>query len=141
MKAETTKKMKTIKMMTGSLLLSVLAFYSYGQQVCSAAFLDNKIVVNEYTPTGKCSLSLTARGELTVATAELSLKESKPVENLPFKIAIRDENTKTLTMFSGEDYRKIEVQQVLAKCKKGDSIVLLTLEKQYALPHNEILVK
>ncbi|RDB05409.1 hypothetical protein [Runella aurantiaca] len=133
--------MKTIKMMTGSLLLSVLAFYCYGQQVCSAAFLDNKIVVNEYTPTGKCSLPLNARGELTVATAELSLKKSKPVENLPFKIAIRDENTKTLTMFSGENYRKIEVQQVLVKCKKGDSIVLLTLEKQYALPHNEILVK
>jgi hypothetical protein len=56
-------------------------------------------------------------------------------------LAIRDENTKTLTMFSGEDFRKIEVQKVLAKCKKGDSIVLLTLEKQYALPHNEILVK
>lgn len=133
--------MKTIKMMTGSFLLSVLAFYSYGQQVCSAAFLDNKLVVDEYSPTGKCILPLTARGELTVATAELSLEASKPVESLPFKIAIRDENTKTLTMFSGEDFRKIEIQQVLAKCKKGDSIVLLTLEKQYALLHNEILVK
>lgn len=133
--------MNTVKAIIGSFLLSGMAFISHSQQICSAAFLDNKLVVDAYTPTGKCRLPLTARGELTVATADLSLESSKPVERLPFKIAIRDENTKTLTMFSGEDYRKIEVQQVLVKCKKGDSIVLLTLERQYALPHNEILVK
>jgi hypothetical protein len=133
--------MKTIKVLIGALLLSGAAVITQAQQVCSAAFLDNKLVVDEYTPKGKCSLPLTARGELTIATADLFPTESKPIESLPFKIAIRDENTKTLTMFSGEDFRKIEVQKVLAKCKKGDSIVLLTLEKQYALPHNEILVK
>lgn len=133
--------MKTVKALMGGLLLSGLALVSHGQQVCSAAFLNNKMVVDEYTPKGKCSLPLTARGELTVATAELSSNESKAVDIVSFKIAIRDENTRTLTMFSGDDFRKIEIQKVLAKCKKGDSIVLLTLEKQYALPHNEILVK
>ncbi len=133
--------MKIVKAMIGSFLLSGMTFAGHSQQICSAAFLDNKLVVDEYSPTGKCILPLTTRGELTVATADLSLEASKPVDRLPFKIAIRDENTKTLTMFSGEDYRKIEIQQVLVKCKKGDSIVLLTLEKQYALPHNEILVK
>lgn len=133
--------MKTVKTLMGGLLFCGLALVSHGQQVCSAAFLDNKMVVDEYTPKGKCSLPLTARGELTVATAELSSNESKAIDSVPFKIAIRDENTRTLTMYSGDDFRKIEIQKVLAKCKKGDSIVLLTLEKQYALPHNEILIK
>jgi len=133
--------MKPVKALMGGLLLSGLTLVSHGQQVCSAAFLDNKMVVDEYTPKGKCSFPLTAKGELTVATAELSSNESKAVDIVSFKIAIRDENTRPLKMFSADDFRKIEIQKVLAKCKKGGAIVLLTLEKQYALLHNEILIK
>jgi hypothetical protein len=44
-------------------------------------------------------------------------------------------------MFSDQTYKNILIQKVLAKCKKGDSILLITLNNQYALPHNEILVQ
>ena len=108
---------------------------------CSAAFLDKKMVVDEYTTTGKCVLPASATGELTVCTAELSPENSVPKERIGFKIAIRDKNTGTLTMFSGDTYRKIEVQKVLAQCKPGDHIVLITTERDFALPHNEILVQ
>jgi len=107
---------------------------------CSAAFLGNKMVVSEYTPTGKCVVPITATGELTVNTVDLSMTDSKAVDRIAFRIAIRDKETKTLFSFSGEEFKKVDIQKVLARCKKGDHIVLLTVNDQYALPHNEILV-
>ena len=43
-------------------------------------------------------------------------------------------------MFSDEKFKHINIQSILKKCKKGDLIVLMTTDNQYALPHNEILV-
>lgn len=108
---------------------------------CTAAFLDNKMVVDEYTPDGKCSLPQTATGVLSVCTADLSPTNSFPVAKVKFMVALRDQNTRTLTMFSKETYKQLDIQKVLARCKKGDHIVLLTLDDEYAFPHNEILVK
>ena len=56
-------------------------------------------------------------------------------------MAIEDAATKTLWLFSEETFKKIPVEKILAKCKKGDVIRLLTVDNTYALPHNEILVK
>lgn len=107
---------------------------------CSAAFISNKMVVNEYSDKGKCAISTKASGLLTVSTVNLSPKENKAVDPLSFKVAIRDKNTGTLTMFSDVKYKQVEVKEVMSKCKKGDKIVLLTLDPQFALPHNEILI-
>lgn len=108
---------------------------------CSAAFLGSNMIVDKYSPTGKCEVSATATGELTVNTVDLSLTESKMVDRIGFRVAIRDKDTKTLFSFSGEEFKKLDIQKVLARCRKGDSIVLLTVNDDYALPHNEILVK
>jgi hypothetical protein len=108
---------------------------------CSAAFVGNRMVVNEYSTKGQCRLLPTAKGELSVQTVDLSPTESKAVDKIDFKVAIRDKTTGTLMMYSGETFRQVPVQQVLAKCKKGDYIVLLTVDNRYALPHNEILVQ
>lgn len=134
-----------IKVICSALLLfgCVLCTPAFGQaafQNCTAAFLDNKIVVDDYSPTGKCSLAANATGQLTVCTADLSPTSSRAVDKINFKIAIRDHQTKTLVMYSNENYRQVDVRKVLAKCRKGDHIVLLTMDTQYALPHNEILV-
>ena len=116
--------------------------FSYGQHICSAAFLGSKMIVDQYTDKGyKNEIALNATGELSVSTVYLDKNESKAVDRIPFKIAIKEQGTKTITMFSREDFMKVDVQKVLSQCKKGDQIVLLTLDKQYALPHNEILVK
>ena len=108
---------------------------------CSAAFLDSKMIVDKYSPTGKCVLSSTATGELTVNTVDLSPTESKMVDPIGFRVAIRDKETKTLFSYSGEEFKKLDIQKILARCRKGDSIVLLTVNDDYALPHNEILIK
>lgn len=107
---------------------------------CSAAFLNNKMVVSEYTDKGKCSVSGETSGNLTVNTVSLSPTESKAVDAISFKVAIRDKNTGTLTMFSDEKYTAVDIKSILSKCKRGDRIVLLTLKPEFALPHNEILV-
>lgn len=134
--------MKNVNYLVLGILLSI-SNLSFAQQKftnCSAAFLDNKIVVNEYTTIGKCTLPATSNGKLTVCTAELSAKESKAVEKIPFKIAIRDKKTQTLTSFSDKTFKEIDIQNILKKCGKGDHIILMTTDNQYALPHNEILV-
>ncbi len=108
---------------------------------CAAAFLDDKMVVDEYSTSGKCSVSIDAKGMLSVSTVDLSPTESKAVDKIRFMLAIRDKNTKTLVMYSSESYKQIAIQKVLSRCKEGDSIVVMTQDMQYALPHHEILVQ
>lgn len=107
---------------------------------CTAAFLNNKMIVTEYSNKGKSTVSEKSIGQLTVCTAEISSEKSKPVEKIMFKVAIRDKKSKTLVMYSDEGFKQIDIQNILKKCKKGDLIVLMTTDNQYALPHNEILV-
>lgn len=116
---------------------------SFGQKAfshCSAAFLNNKMVVSEYSTKGKSVIGSNASGTLTVCTAELSATSAKAVEKIDFKIAIRDKETQTLVMFSDKAFNQVSIKDVLKKCAKGDHIVLMTTDNQYALPYNEILV-
>ncbi|WP_245776713.1 hypothetical protein [Spirosoma endophyticum] len=46
-----------------------------------------------------------------------------------------------MLLLTKTDVKQIDVHNVLTKCKKGDHIVLLTLDDQYAMPHNEIPVQ
>lgn len=135
--------MKKSRLFLSALLCCVVSVAGFSQEAfsnCAAAFLNNKLVVDEYSPKGKCTLSDTATGELTVCTASLSPEKSVPVDKIKFKIALRDKSTGTLTMFSNETYKQVDIAKVLARCKKGDHIVLITTDTEYALPHNEIQV-
>ena len=137
--------MKNLKTTLLSSLFLLACFTCAGQghnkfNNCTAAFLNDKLVVDEYTTWGKCVLNCAAQGTLTVATADLSPELSKPTGRLPFMIALRDGSTRTLTMFSAKVYKEISVAKVLDKCKIGDSIVLMTMSDEYSMPHNEILV-
>ncbi|MEM1122478.1 MAG: hypothetical protein AAGJ18_18675, partial [Bacteroidota bacterium] len=65
----------------------------------------------------------------------------EPKKKIQFKVAIKDANTKTVSLISDQTYTEIAVDEILTDCHAGDSIMLLTLESEYALPHHEILVK
>lgn len=135
--------MKKINWLFTAILALGFSQISFAQKSfsnCSAAFLNNKMVVSEYTDKGKCEVSESTSGNLTVNTVNLSSAESKAVDKITFKVAIRDKNTGTLTMFSDAEYTAVDIKSILSKCKKGDHIVLLTLNAEFALPHNEILV-
>lgn len=107
---------------------------------CTAAFLNNKMIVDEYTTTGKCKLPLNATGTLTVCTAELSPEKSVAKDQVKFMVAIRDHNTGTLMMYSTKVYRQVDISEIAQKCKAGDKIVVMTINNEYAVPHNEILL-
>lgn len=125
----------------GFLLLVLTPSFSQNKfSNCSAAFLDDKMIVTEYSTKGKSAVAEKAKGELTVCTAEIGPTSTKAIEKISFRVAIRDKNSKTLVMFSDEKFETIDIQNILKKCKKGDFIVLMTIDNQYALPHNEILV-
>jgi hypothetical protein len=109
---------------------------------CVAPFLDKKMIVNEYSTEGKSVLAANATGELTLRPVFLTAgKDPEWGDKISFKIAIRDSNSKTMTVFSEKTYKEIDIQNVLGKCKKGDHIVLLMLERNWAVPHGEILVE
>lgn len=123
------------------LLASPMSFGQGAFTQCSAAFLNTQMVVDEYSPKGQCRLALQSTGELTVQTVALSPTESKALAAIPFKVAIRNGETNTLMLYSSTDAVKVDVKDVLKQCKKGDSLVLLTVSDQYSLPHNEILIQ
>lgn len=109
---------------------------------CSAAFLDKKMIVDEYTTEGKCRVASDATGELTIHPVILeSGKEPIPGEKIKFKVGIRGSRSETLMLLSEKTYTKVDIQSILKECKKGDHIVLITLEREWALPHSEILVE
>ena len=126
------------------LLCSVFSTISFAQNHytnCTAAFLDNKLVVNEYSPEGKCVLDSTARGTLTVSPATYDNEVWTAQYPAEFMVAIRDGNTRTICMFSDKRYKKLDISKVISQCRKGDHIVLMTMDNQLALPHNEILIQ
>jgi hypothetical protein len=108
---------------------------------CAAAFLDGRMVVDEYSPSGKCVIDRHAGGELTLCAVDLSPEKVAPMEKALFMVALRDANTGTLNMFSTATYQELDIRRVLEKCKPGDRIVLLTIDPRYAVPHAEILVQ
>lgn len=105
---------------------------------CAAVFFNDKMMVNDYSPKGKCVIEEGMKGSLQVSSVQLTPNLAIPVEPVKFKVAIRNDETNTLWLFSDEPYTEIPVEDILAKCKKGDKIVLLTLDSEFALPHNEI---
>ena len=134
--------MKNVFYLVGGFLVSALnpSFAQRDFTNCSAAFLNNKMIVTEYSNKGKSTVSEKSTGELKVCTAEIGNEKSKPVEKILFKVAIRDKKSKTLVMYSDKTFKQIEIQNILKKCKKGDLIFLMTTDNRYALPYNEILV-
>lgn len=103
------------------------------------------MIVEEYSDVAKCKISKDATGWISAGTVNLgdvSKGEKKAIitSKFEFGVAIKDGATGTLMMFSNKKYKRIEAGKVLAKCKKGDSIVILTTKDEFALPHNDLLV-
>lgn len=126
------------------LLTCMASFQAFSQErftQCAAAFLDDKMIVDTYSPTGKCTVSLAATGILRVYTVDLSSEKSTPLKSFPFRLAIRHQPANTLMMYSDAVYQQVDIASILKNCQPGDTLLLLTTSDQYALPHHEITVK
>ena len=112
---------------------------------CSAVFLNDQMIVEEYSDVAKARISKDAHGLISAGTVNLGdvskgEKKAEITGKFEFGVAIKDGKTGTIMMYSDQTFKKIEAEKILSKCKKGDAIVILTTKDQYALPHNEILV-
>ncbi len=107
---------------------------------CTAAFLGNKIIVDDYSPRGKCVVEKGMKGKLTVSTINFSFTNAELFKKIGFKVAIKNERTNTLWLYSEETFYEIELEKIMAKCQEGDKIVLITVDNEFSLPHNEIAI-
>lgn len=129
-----------ILVLTGKVTLAQEKFSS-----CSAVFLNNHMIVEEYTITAKAKISKDAIGWITAGTVSLGdaakgEKKAEITQKIEFGVAIKDAATGTIVLFSPKEVKKIEAEKVLEQCKKGDTIIIMTTDNTFALPHNEILV-
>lgn len=97
------------------------------------------MIVEEYSKDAKCKIAKDTKGWISAGTVSLGEK-TEITGKFDFGIAIKDAETGTITMFSPKIFKKIEAEKVLAKCRKGDSIIVMTTNEEYSLPHNELLV-
>lgn len=139
--------MKVIKNLVGILLLSIMAMsICLGQETkeqepyndCAAIFFKGQMLVDTYSPSGKCVLDSKSKGELTLFTVSLSDHGNTKVLGLPFRVAIRNERTSTYWMYSKELVKSLRLEDVVAECEEGDKLIFLTEDKKYALPHGEV---
>lgn len=105
---------------------------------CAAILYKGKMLVNEYSPKGMCMLERGMKGKLTVAAVNLSDDGAIPVKNIGFKVAIRNQRTNTLWMYSDKTEQEVQLEDILEKCEKGDRIIIMTVDRNYSLPHHEI---
>jgi hypothetical protein len=105
---------------------------------CAAIFYKGEMLVNEYSPNGICKIEKGMKGKITLSAVELDEKGGKAIRSLSFKVAIKDNLTNTIMMYSDKEYQEIMVEDLLPQRKKGDKIIIMTLDPAYALPHNEI---
>lgn len=107
---------------------------------CAAIFFKDRMLVDEYSPKGKCKIEQGVKGKLSLHTVELNAGKGKAVKQLEFSVGIKNNKTNTIWMYSSERYTEVDVESILAKCTLGDNIVFLTTDQEIALTHYEIEV-
>jgi len=109
---------------------------------CAAIYLDGDMVITEYGPNGVSKVALDTKGSLqlrVVNAPDGNWEINGPAE--PFRVAIRDKKTGTLVMFGEKSYRRLEIAEVLAQCKAGDHILVLSTNRSLGITGSEILVE
>lgn len=105
---------------------------------CAAILFDGEMLVDKYTPEGKCILNAGNQGKLSVSTVNLSDGKAAPKKAIGFRIAIKNDRTNTLWMYSKETLYEVNVHEVLKKCEEGDRLFIMTVDQKYSLTHHEI---
>ena len=105
---------------------------------CAAILYNGQMLVDRYSPSGKCKLEVGKGGSLSVSTVAFTEKSATPQKALKFHLAIKNQKTNTLFLLTIEPVSEIKLDDVLKQCKEGDSLVVLTVDKRYSLTHHEI---
>lgn len=105
---------------------------------CAAIFFNGSMLVDNYSPDGKCVLNSNRKGELTLYTVSLTDRGNTKVLGLPFRVAIQNDRTGTYWLHTKETVKSILLEDLILECEEGDRLVVITDDKKYALPHGVV---
>lgn len=98
---------------------------------------DNKPLHEWSFSKEKLTLGMGMHGDITLKIVD-SAERLTAIETPTFQIAIKDNKTGTQRMISDKVYSKISAEEIVSKCQEGESIIILTTDRKYALPSNTI---
>ena len=110
---------------------------------CSVVTLDQQWIPDSYDRGATCVLKKSATGTISVhETFDVSNRDHYNKEDfISFKVVLFKKDFDTMVSFSDENYTRLDVESVLAKCEKGDEIVIILNDpNKYSLPHHRITV-
>ena len=114
---------------------------NYDYTDCMAVFFNGEVLVDDYSPRGKMKLQAGKEGVITVAPVSISDgKINLNGKNALFSVGIKSKRTETIWMYTKEPVTGVKFEDVLKECSEGDKIIIMTIDKKYALPNNEIEV-
>lgn len=67
-------------------------------------------------------------------------KRISTIDQPTFRIAIKDTKTGTIRLASYNEYSTMNVETLVGMRKEGESIIIMTTDRKYTLPQNEIEV-
>jgi|GEM_PF-5667248 len=98
---------------------------------------DGKLLSEWSFSKNKLSLGMGMHGDITLKILDAA-KRITCIETPKFRIAIKDTKTGTIRMYSDEAYSEINAETLVGKCKEGESLIIMTIDRKYALRNNEI---
>ncbi len=82
-------------------------------------------------------LGMQMYGQISLQIVEDSERLSA-IDAPTFQIAIKDNKTGTLRLYSDKVYTDIKADDLVSQCKDGESVIILTTDRKYVLKQNQI---
>lgn len=108
---------------------------------CAAIVYNDQMLVESYSPEATCELDASKKGKIGLSTVLLSEDETVVKTSLPFRWAIKNRKTGTIYSVDSKAIESIDVSEMLKHCGNRDSIIIMTVDPTYSVPHNEIIIK
>ena len=105
---------------------------------CAAILYNDKVLVDTYSTAGKCRITDLEGGKLSVSTITFENNGMQPVQPINFRLAIRNEKSNTLWMYSEKLMKEIHLKDVLDRLEQDDKLIFMTTNDLFALPHHEV---
>lgn len=112
--------------------------YNYTEP--AAIVYKGKTLVRHDSRDGPYVFSPGMRGEISVCTIARSTNATKPLAPIGFKVAIKHHKTNSMWMYSEETFYELEIAELLKKCEWGDTLIFMTVDRNYRLSRHKIVV-
>lgn len=109
-------------------------------QNCAAILLDGKVLTKEFFQNEKARMAQGMTGKMTVASVSTTDSSVIPINNIRFQIAIKNNRTNTMWIYSKDDQMEVRLEDILEYCEQDDSIIIMPVDQRYSLSLHEMRV-